>query len=108
MTANTRSEKTQPNSILQPAETRVENHEVPTNSASFEAVDDPHRLARTLSEGRYSHDGLPILKHWRGSWHEWDGSRYVVVSDDELRVAITRHVKGEFDRALQSELATSP
>ncbi|MBL6707153.1 MAG: NTP-binding protein [Planctomycetaceae bacterium] len=74
-------------------------------TGSFEDIDDPHRLARSLIRRRYQTRGIPFLRRWLGSWYRWDGCRYVPVADDELRAEITRHVKYEFDRELQTQLA---
>jgi putative DNA primase/helicase len=72
---------------------------------NHEAVDDPHRLARTLIERRFTVDGVCVLKRWRGEWHHWDGVRYVRRDDSELRDEITRHAKQEFDQAIERQLA---
>jgi putative DNA primase/helicase len=63
-----------------------------------ELPDDPHRLARLfIGESCQHADGL-TLRFYREEWHRWDGSAYRTVPEKELRAALTRSVKAEFDR----------
>ena len=41
----------------------------------------PLKVARELLRYRYDHDSTPTLRHWRGGWHEWRGSRWVEVEN---------------------------
>lgn len=66
--------------------------------AADEAFDDPHRLARSFADRRRQ-GGFGTLWHWRDEWHAWDGNRYSVVSDAEIKADVTAHCKAEFDAA---------
>lgn len=64
-----------------------------------EAHDDPHRLAQVYVRGR----GLESLsgwslKFWRQQWWVWDGRRYRLLSESDLRSELTQAIKREFDR----------
>ena len=69
----------------------------------LEAADDPHRLARLYLSQEGTHGDGPTLHFWRGEWHRWDGAAYRVVPEKELRAAVTRAVKKDFD--LQNRVA---
>jgi putative DNA primase/helicase len=72
--------------------------ESPVGVAPIEAADDPHRLARLFVAERCQHaDGL-TLRYWSEEWLRWDGSRYRVLADKELRAEQTQVVKAEMDR----------
>jgi putative DNA primase/helicase len=63
-----------------------------------EAADDPHRLARVfLAERRQ--EGASTLRWWRGEWQEWDGLAYRPRPDGEVRAALTRRVRVDFEDA---------
>jgi putative DNA primase/helicase len=63
-----------------------------------EAADDPHRLARLYLDQHCRHaDGL-TLRFYREEWHRWYGSAYRTVPEKELRAALTKSTKAEFDR----------
>jgi putative DNA primase/helicase len=81
--------------------------ETASNSTpSLEAVDDPHRLAQTLIDQRFTLDGNLILRRWHCGWCRWDGARYVRCDDAELRAHITQHAKREFDLEIQQQQVT--
>ena len=69
---------------------------------AVEAADDPHRLAEVyLNKSRV--DGFNTLAHWRGDWYRWNGTAYVMVSDDEIKAAMTAAIKNEFDQLSRVE-----
>lgn len=73
----------------------VLNDKAPGPAENF---DDPFRLARTFLANRSLRNGTLTLRFWLEEWHQWDGARYRVVSETELRAAVGSHVKEEFDR----------
>ena len=68
-----------------------------------ESEEDPHRLARLYLDKISTPDGQPTLWLWLEEWHRWDGSRYRVISDAEIRAGLVNHIKAEFDRIARSE-----
>jgi P4 family phage/plasmid primase-like protien len=73
--------------------------EASADAAVRETQDDPHRLAAIFRRWR----PLQVrtgwqLRHWRGQWQVWEGRRYRVLPETELRGEVTRLVKIEFDR----------
>lgn len=73
---------------------------------AYEAVDDPHRLARSFIAETFTVDGNQKLRRYRGEWHVWDGTKYQIWKDSELKASLTQHVKTEFDRDARRALAT--
>jgi len=69
-----------------------------------EAIDDPHRLARTYLERHGCRDNERILRNWRDEWQRWDGAAYRVVAGPEVRGEITKLVKAEFDAENQAAI----
>jgi P4 family phage/plasmid primase-like protien len=70
----------------------------PIGIAALEAYDDPHRLARLFIQDRCQHaDGL-TLRRYKEEWHQWYGSAYQPLSEEELRAKLLETVKAEFDR----------
>ena len=63
-----------------------------------EAQDDPHRLAAVFMRKRGLDAGAWSLKFWRDQWWTWNGLRYRVLSESDLRGLVTATVKAEFDR----------
>ena len=45
----------------------------------------PMEVARELVAKRYTADGILTLRHWRGGWWEWQGSRWVEVEQRAAR-----------------------
>lgn len=63
----------------------------------IEAANDPHRLAKLyIADG--SGNGVPLIRYWREEWHRWEGGSYVRVPSKEIRAAVNRRTKQEFDR----------
>ncbi len=48
-------------------------------SRELPAPSTPMDVARVLIEERYSREGAPTLRHWRGGWWQWCGPRWVEV-----------------------------
>src|SRR5262249_10498550 len=71
----------------------------------MEANDDPNRLAELFLEQRYTNPDGVCLRFWRGDWHRWDGSRYRILHDDELRGELWRAIENEFNRLAREERA---
>ncbi len=74
-----------------------------------EAVDDPHRLARHYIE-RHCTDhatGLRTIVFWRGEFHVWRDRRYQRMADKEIKSALNRCIKQEFDKWNIAEQADS-
>lgn len=73
-------------------------NETPAHSTaqmdSVEADDDPHRLAKVFMA---EHSPWERVVCWRGGWWAWD-IYYREIMDSDLRAAVTRGVKAEFDR----------
>ena len=63
----------------------------PARSAESEIVlpapDNPMAVARELANERYTNDGKPTLRHWRGGWWEWAGSHWREVEERHIRQA---------------------
>lgn len=71
----------------------------PEDGRVREAQDDPHRLAKVYLRAREVQSSAGwSLKFWRDDWWVWDGQRYRVQPDEDLRSEITREIKREFDR----------
>lgn len=73
-----------------------------------EAQNDPHRLAQAYLRWR----GLRAstgwsLKFWRGEWWVWDGKRYRVLPEPDLRAEVTKAIKQEYDRWAKALAARS-
>lgn len=64
-----------------------------------ETFDDPFRLAREFLEERTTPEGYPTLRYWLEEWHQWDGSRYLLVPPAEVSAAVALHCKRRFDAA---------
>ena len=68
----------------------------------IEAADDPHRLARDFV-ARYASiecDGKPLttIRRWREEWHRWCGRDYRSVGEADMKDALNKSIKEEFDR----------
>jgi len=66
---------------------------IPVQMDAEEADDDPHRLARVFLD----HSPWERVVYWRGGWLSWD-IYYRDLLEADLRAAVTRGVKAEFDR----------
>lgn len=64
----------------------------------IESDDDPHRLARVNLEQYAASRGGRTLRYWRDEWYVWKGSRYLKISEKELRSKITQFIRKEFER----------
>lgn len=42
----------------------------------------------------YIHDHRPTLRHWRGSWIEWNGSRWVELETAAIRAQLYKRLEG--------------
>jgi putative DNA primase/helicase len=73
----------------------------PVPAETYEAHDDPHRLARLYLD-RHHHDGMCSLVYWRDEFHRWDGTAYRRLGEAEIRAEIVKRVKEEFDRLNRS------
>lgn len=80
------------------SETRAENSEVLNEftkqldkTQPDEGDKDPHRLAKMCEEK------LPVTRRWRKEWHEYDGRRYLRVSDEDFDARVTAIVKEDLD-----------
>ncbi len=80
-------------------ESEDEEAETAGLSAPSETYDDPFRLARVFFQGRIGPLEFPSLWFWRDEWHTWDGTRYIIVPESELRADLTTTCKTEFDQA---------
>lgn len=67
---------------------------VPVQMDAEEADDDPHRLARVFLD---EHSPWERVAYWRGDWWAWDQFWWQLY-DSDLRAAVTKGVKAEFDR----------
>lgn len=76
-----------------------------TGNFDSEELDDPHRLARSFLESRFTHSDGTTLVYWRGEWHVWDGLKYRPIKTDELKAQVTDHVKQQFDHAAKMAIA---
>jgi putative DNA primase/helicase len=63
----------------------------------LEAVNDPHRLARSFLESECSHPDGPTLRYHNGLWYFWDGSAYREEPSDSLETRLNVATKREFD-----------
>lgn len=65
----------------------------------FESATDPHRLAKVfLRQYGLRPTGGRRLRYWRGEWWMWDGRRYCLVAEGDLRADLTGVLKVELDR----------
>ncbi len=78
-----------------------------TGSQAIEADDDPHRLARLFLNLHHLHADGFTLRLWRQEWWAWNGHRYHVVDERDLKANITATIKAEFDR-INIEKQASP
>jgi putative DNA primase/helicase len=69
-----------------------------------EAIDDPHRLARTYVEKRRSHADGPTLRFHRDEKFAWDGRAYRPIPDGDLRAEVSAAVKVIFDDANRGDI----
>jgi len=67
--------------------------------AFCEAIDDPHRLARTYLQAHHQHATGCTLAHWRGEYHHWRDNAYHPVEISEVKSAVVRHVRREYEHA---------
>jgi hypothetical protein len=74
--------------------------------APREAQDDPHRLSAVYMRRRGLQPRGWSLKFWRGQWWAWDGRRYRIVPDLDVRGDVTNEIKAEFDRSAQTAAAS--
>ncbi len=68
-----------------------------------EAIDDPHRLARTYLREHGYHDNEQSLYWYLNEFQRFDGTAYRPVAGGEIKAEITRVVKAEFDAAAWRE-----
>jgi len=68
------------------------------DTASLQAVDDPHRLARVNLERYATITAGRTLRFWRDEWYTWKGGRYRSIGEKELRAKLSASIKEEFDR----------
>jgi putative DNA primase/helicase len=73
------------------------------DSEIHEAVDDPHRLAKLFYSDQLHLDG-PTVHIWRDQFYRWDGAAYRLYPDKELRAALCKRIKAEFDEVNRREL----
>lgn len=76
------------------------NGQAPSDAAPSEVAelaDDPHRLARSYLIAGVQDDCM-TLRFWLEEWHRWDGQRWRVVPQTEVKAEVVRHVKDELDR----------
>lgn len=70
---------------------------------------DPIATARQLLENLYRHDcGLPVLRHWRGSFYQWTGSRYEPVDDVDGRAWLFLEAAFRRDRRAEGVVPFQP
>jgi putative DNA primase/helicase len=62
--------------------------------------DEPMRVARAITNQRYTRDGVLVLRHWRGAWWEWSTSQWVEREHRDIRAQaylITEHALITYD-----------
>jgi putative DNA primase/helicase len=47
----------------------------------------PLNAARSLIEAKFTHEGQPTIRHWRGRWLEWQQSYWAEVEENKLHGA---------------------
>jgi P4 family phage/plasmid primase-like protien len=83
-----------------PSGGRLKGSKLHDPQAIPESSGDPHRLARTfLSSNTY--------RYFRREWWFYTGTHYVSEEEADVRAKLTRHIKGEFDRAYPQQLAAA-
>jgi len=65
--------------------------------AQAEPINDPFRIARAHLDADHAHDDMPTLCRHRDAWLAWDGTAWKEVSAGEIKAAVTRTAKREFD-----------
>jgi putative DNA primase/helicase len=69
-----------------------------------EAIDDPHRLARSFLKSHQHPDGI-TLRRYRQTWLHWDGAAYRPVPEESMRARVCQHIRQEFDRLNLADIA---
>jgi putative DNA primase/helicase len=64
----------------------------------FEALNDPHRLARTLLGSPGWGPGGHKLRYWQDDFYEWPGPAYLLLPRSDLRSRIGRAIKTILDQ----------
>lgn len=63
------------------------------NGERMPAPHSPMACARVLA-AEYIHDDRPTLRHWRGSWIEWNGSRWAELETAAIRAQLYKRLEG--------------
>jgi putative DNA primase/helicase len=71
---------------------------VTTNSHSKDDSPNPHVLSGRFLQERGQQRGARSLRFYKGSFWRWDGSRYLLVSKEQLRAEVTHVMYEEADR----------
>lgn len=64
-----------------------------TSGERMPSPNSPMACARVLA-AEYVHDDRPSLRHWRGSWTEWNGSRWLEMETASIRAQLYKRLEG--------------
>lgn len=65
-------------------------------------IDDPSRLAE-LNIQKYESEYERCLRFYRAEWHKWDGIKYRLIKQHELRAKVRAVIQEEFERYFAEE-----